>query len=107
MDSAHTSLRLKSLSYIHTRPTSKKTQKNKQKKNNKPKRTPSGLSANGKWNINPGNVAGRTAEKKNTYHFIIDFMEMNFTDFLYDVFVLEGYEAKACGETETKQKKAE
>lgn len=44
---------------------------------------------------------------KDTYHFIIDFMEMNFTDFLYDVFVLKSYEAKTCRETETKQKRIE
>lgn len=33
---------------------------------------------------------------ESTYHFIIDFMKMNFTDFLYNVFILKRYEAKAC-----------
>lgn len=33
-----------------------------------------------------------------TYHFVIDFMKMNFTDFLYDVFTLKSYEAKSYAE---------
>lgn len=34
--------------------------------------------------------------RQSTYHFIIDFVKMNFTDFLYNVFMLERYEAEAC-----------
>lgn len=37
-------------------------------------------------------------KKEWTYHFIIDFMKMNFTDFLYDVFTLKSYETKSCAE---------
>lgn len=44
---------------------------------------------------------------KNTYHFIIDLVEMNFTDFLYNIFILKSYEAKACRETQTKQKRVD
>lgn len=32
-------------------------------------------------------------------------MEMNFTDFLYDVFILESDKAEACGETNREQKR--
>lgn len=38
-----------------------------------------------------------------TYHFVIDFMKMNFTDFLYDVFTLKSYEAKSYAERETEK----
>lgn len=31
-------------------------------------------------------------------------MKMNFTDFLYDVFALESYEAKSCAEVESERK---
>lgn len=35
-----------------------------------------------------------------TYHFVIDFMKMNFTDFLYDVFTLKRYETKSYAKRE-------
>lgn len=31
-----------------------------------------------------------------THHFIIDFVEMNFTDFFHHVFIFKSYEAKSC-----------
>lgn len=37
----------------------------------------------------------RGKKKVRTYHFVIDFMKMNFTDFLYDVFTLKSYETKS------------
>lgn len=37
-------------------------------------------------------------KKEWTYHFVIDFMKMNFTDFLYDVFTLKSYETKSYAE---------
>lgn len=33
---------------------------------------------------------------KPTYHFIIDFVEMDFTDFFHHVFIFKSYEAKSC-----------
>ncbi len=52
---------------------------------------------NGKSNINPSITFRNWKRAKSTYHFIIDFVKMNFTDFLYNVFMLERYEAEACG----------
>lgn len=35
-------------------------------------------------------------DHKPTYHLIIDFVEMNFTDFFHHVFIFKSYEAKSC-----------
>jgi hypothetical protein len=35
---------------------------------------------------------------ENTYHFIVDFMEVNFTNFIYDVLTLKRDESKPCKE---------
>lgn len=49
-----------------------------------------------KSNINPSTPTWNWKKKNEwTYHFVIDFMKMNFTDFLYDVFTLKSYETKS------------
>lgn len=40
-----------------------------------------------------------------TYHFIIDFMEMNLTDFLHNIFILKRDKAKPYRKKENKKTK--
>lgn len=40
-------------------------------------------------------TATSTTRSTSTHHFIIDFVEMNFTDFFHHVFVFKSYEAKS------------
>lgn len=46
-------------------------------------------------------------ENEWTYHFVIDFMKMNFTDFLYDVFTLKSYETKSYAEKQRREGEGE
>lgn len=48
--------------------------------------------------INPSTSTWNWKKYEWTYHFVIDFMKMNFTDFLYDVFTLKSYETKSYAE---------
>lgn len=44
-----------------------------------------------------GDLAGTHPHvRKSTYHFIIDFVEVNFTDFLHHVFIFKSNEPKSC-----------
>lgn len=47
---------------------------------------------------------GIAARALRTYHFIIDFMEMNLTDFLHNIFILKRDKAKPYRKKENKKK---
>lgn len=50
-------------------------------------------------------MACMAARPLQTYHFIIDFMEMNLTDFLHNIFILKRDKAKPYRKKENKKTK--